>query len=224
MRVLVVEDEKKMASFLQRGLKEEGYVVDIVFDGIAGFESAMVHEYDLIILDWMIPGMSGIDLCKKLREQNKKVPVLILTARDSTEDKIKGLDQGADDYLAKPFSFDELLARIRALLRRPRGIKDKTILKCGDVVLDLVKHAAFIAEKKIDLSRKEFALLEFLMRRKGEVVSRTQIGEHVWDLHFDPMSNTIDVYINFLRKKISHENEKSRIETVRGTGYRIVEL
>ncbi|HOW59468.1 MAG TPA: response regulator transcription factor [Candidatus Omnitrophota bacterium] len=221
MRILIVEDEKKMASFLERGLKEEGYTVDIVYDGETGWECAMTNEYDLLILDWMLPKMSGVELCGKLRNEGKTVSVLILTAKDSVEDKIMGLDQGADDYLTKPFSFEELLARVRALSRRPAHLQDKTVLQNLDLKMDLIKRMVFVGEEEISLSQKEFALLEFLMRHAGEVVSRTAIAEHVWDLHFDPMSNTIDVYINFLRKKIAEKNAKSKIETVRGTGYRL---
>lgn len=221
MRILIVEDEKKMASFLERGLKEEHYAVDIAYDGEKGWEYAMTNDYDLLILDWMLPQMSGIELCHKFRKEGKIAPVLILTAKDSVEDKIKGLDQGADDYLTKPFSFEELLARIRALLRRPPHITDKTVLQCANLKLDLIKRQAWAGEQEITLSQKEFALLEFLMRHSGEVVSRTAIAEHVWDLHFDPMSNTIDVYINFLRKKLGETPSQSKIETIRGTGYRL---
>ncbi len=221
MRILIVEDEAKMASFLERGLKEEHYTVDIASDGEKGWEYAMTHEYDLLIVDWMLPKMSGVELCGKFRKEGKTVPVLILTAKDSVEDKIKGLDQGADDYLTKPFSFEELLARIRALLRRPAHLTDKTVLECANLKLDLIKRQTWVDAQEISLSQKEFALLEFLMRHAGEVVSRTAIAEHVWDLHFDPMSNTIDVYINFLRKKIGETPSKSKIETIRGTGYRL---
>ena len=221
MRILIIEDEAKMASFLERGLKEEHYTVDIAHDGEKGWEYAMTTDYDLLIVDWMLPKMSGIELCSKFRKEGKTVPVLILTAKDSVEDKIKGLDQGADDYLTKPFSFEELLARIRALLRRPTHLTDKTVLECANLKLDLIKRQAWADEQEISLSQKEFSLLEFLMRHAGEVVSRTAIAEHVWDLHFDPMSNTIDVYINFLRKKIGETPSKSKIETIRGTGYRL---
>jgi DNA-binding response OmpR family regulator len=220
MRILIVEDEKKMASFLERGLKEEHYTVDIAYDGEKGWEYAMTNDYDLLILDWMLPKMSGVELCHKFRKEGKITPVLILTAKDSVEDKIKGLDQGADDYLTKPFSFEELLARIRALFRRPPNITDKTVFQCGNLKLDLIKRQVWVGEQEFSFSQKEFALLEFLMRHAGEVVSRTAIAEHVWDLHFDPMSNTIDVYINFLRKKIG-ETSNSKIETVRGIGYRL---
>lgn len=221
MRILIVEDEKKMSSFLERGLKEEGYAVDVAEDGEKGWEYAMTNEYDLLILDWMLPKMSGVELCSKIRKEGKAVPILILTAKDSVEDKITGLDQGADDYLTKPFNFEELLARARALFRRPPHLQDQTVLESLDLKLDLIKRMAFVGEDEISLSQKEFALLEFLIRHSGEVVSRTAIAEHVWDLHFDPMSNTIDVYINFLRKKLTEKNAKSKIETIRGTGYRL---
>ena len=222
MRILIIEDEKKMASFLERGLKEEGYAVDVAEDGEKGWEYAVSNEYDLLIVDWMLPKMSGLDLCKKVRGESKQTPILILTARDATEDKIKGLDVGADDYLTKPFSFDELVARIRALLRRPPKIKDKTVLQCGNLSMDLIKRHVMVGAEEIAFSQKEFALLEYLLRRTGEVVSRTEIAEHVWDLHFDPMSNTIDVYINFLRKKLLEKQVTFKIETVRGAGYRLV--
>ncbi|HOE68096.1 MAG TPA: response regulator transcription factor [Candidatus Omnitrophota bacterium] len=222
MRILIVEDEKKMAGFLDRGLREEGYAVDIAYDGEKGWEYAVTNEYDVLILDWMLPRMSGVDLCKKIRNEGRQVPILILTARDTVEDKIQGLDVGADDYLTKPFSFDELLARLRALLRRPHRLKDKTVLECGTMTMDLIKRRVVVEGEEIALSQKEFSLLEYLLRHEGEVVSRTAIAEHVWDLHFDPMSNTIDVYINFLRKKFGEKNIDFRIETVRGTGYRLV--
>jgi DNA-binding response OmpR family regulator len=222
MKILIVEDEKKMASFLERGLKEEGYTVDIAEDGEKGWEYAVSNEYDLLILDWMLPKMSGVDLCQKIRAESKPVPVMILTAKDAVEDRIKGLDVGADDYLTKPFSFEELLARIRALLRRPPHLKDKTVLECGNLSMDLIKRRVTVGQEEISFSQKEFSLLEYLLRHTGEAVSRTAIAEHVWDLHFDPMSNTIDVYINFLRKKISEKNVDFKIETVRGSGYRLI--
>lgn len=223
MRVLIVEDEKRMASFIQRGLKEEGYAVDVANDGENGWDYASSNEYDVIVLDWMLPKMDGLTLCGKIRESGSRVPVLMLTVKDTVEDKIRGLDQGADDYLTKPFSFEELLARLRALTRRPRQIHEQTTLRAGNLTLDLVSHKVTIGNDQIALSQKEFSLLEFLMRRKGQVVSRSQIAEHVWDIHFDPMSNTIDVFINFLRKKIDGTRKKSRIETVRGSGYRLVD-
>jgi DNA-binding response OmpR family regulator len=222
MRILLVEDEKKMSSFIDRGLREEGFVVDAAFDGETGWDYANTNDYDLIILDLMLPKMNGIAVCSKIREKGLRVPVLMLTARDAVEDKVKGLDAGADDYLTKPFAFDELLARIRALMRRPQTLEQEVVLAVGGVKLDLLSRRVWVADREVTLSQKEFALLEFLMRKKGEVVSRAQIAEHVWDLHFDPMSNTIDVFINFLRKKIDTGREKSLIETVRGSGYRFL--
>lgn len=223
MRVLVVEDESKMAAFIERGLKEEGYSVDVASDGTQGWQYSHDHDYDVMILDWMLPGMSGLELCRKIRETGLQTPVIMLTAKDAVEDKIKGLDQGADDYLTKPFSFDELLARMRALLRRPKEIQDERVLEADNLKMDLRTRKVFVGDKDIPFSQKEFALLEYLMRRKGEVVTRAQIAEHVWDLHFDPMTNTIDVYINFLRKKIDTPDNDSRIETIRGAGYRFVD-
>jgi len=222
MRILLVEDEKKMSSFIDRGLREEGFAVDAAFDGETGWDYANTNDYDLIILDLMLPKMNGIAVCSKIREKGLRVPVLMLTARDAVEDKVKGLDAGADDYLTKPFAFDELLARIRALMRRPQTLEQEVVLAAGGVKLDLLARRVWVADREVNLSQKEFALLEFLMRKKGEVVSRAQIAEHVWDLHFDPMSNTIDVFINFLRKKIDAGRDKSLIETVRGSGYRFL--
>lgn len=223
MRILLVEDEKKMASFIERGLKEEGYAVDVAADGEQGWEYVNSNDYDAIVLDLMIPKISGLALCAKIREAGNQTSILMLTARDSVDDKIKGLDQGADDYLTKPFAFDELLARLRALFRRPRAVEEKTTLKSGEIEMDLITRAVTVRKEEITLSQKEFSLLEFLMRHKGEVVSRTQIAEHVWDMHFDPMSNTIDVFINYLRKKIDVSKSSSRIETVRGAGYRLLD-
>ncbi len=223
MRVLLVEDEKKMASFIERGLKEEAYAVDVAYDGEQGWDYASANDYDVMILDLMLPKISGLVLCEKIRRAGNRTAILMLTARDSVEDKIKGLDSGADDYLTKPFSFEELLARLRALLRRPRDREEKTLLKVGPVEMDLISRHVRIRGEEINLSQKEFSLLEFLMRHQGEVVSRTQIAEHVWDMHFDPMSNTIDVYINFLRKKIDGTKGPSRIETIRGAGYRLLD-
>jgi len=222
MRILLVEDEKKMSSFIERGLKEEGYAVDAAFDGETGWDYANTNDYDLIILDLMLPKMNGIAVCSKIREKGLRVPVLMLTARDAVEDKVKGLDAGADDYLTKPFAFDELLARMRALMRRPQTLEQEVVLSVASIKLDLLARRVWVADREVSLSQKEFALLEFLMRKKGDVVSRAQIAEHVWDLHFDPMSNTIDVFINFLRKKIDTGRDKSLIETVRGSGYRFL--
>lgn len=223
MKVLIVEDEAKMSSFLERGLKEEGYDVHIAADGARGWELASKGQYDLFVVDWMIPQISGVDLCRKIREAGVTVPVILLTAKDSTDDKVLGLDAGADDYVTKPFSFDELLARIRALMRRPAKVQEETHLEAGKLKLDLLRRHVYVGQEKVTLSQKEFKLLEFLLRHKDSPVSRTQIAEQVWDLQFDPMSNTIDVYVNFLRKKIDSAQSGCRIETVRGIGYRLVD-
>lgn len=223
MKVLIVEDEAKMSNFLERGLKEEGYEVDIAADGARGWQLASENQYDLFILDWMIPQTSGVELCRKIRGSGVTKPVILLTAKDSTDDKVLGLDAGADDYVTKPFSFDELLARIRALMRRPAKVSEETHLESGKMKLDLLRRHVYVGAEKIILSQKEFKLLEFLLRHKDNPVSRTQIAEQVWDLQFDPMSNTIDVYVNFLRKKIDPAHSGCRIETVRGVGYRLVD-
>jgi len=218
MRILIVEDEKKIAGFIRRGLREENYVVDAAFDGLEGLRLAGENPYDLVILDIMLPGINGIELCARLRSQGFSSPIMMLTARDRVEDKVKGLDSGANDYLTKPFAFEELLARVRALLRKTPG-QAATTLKAGDLELDLLAHKTSRAGKEIPLSAKEFALLEFLVRKAGTVVTRTMIAEHVWDINFDTNTNVIDVYINYLRKKIDAGAAKKLIHTVRGKGY-----
>ena len=218
MRILIVEDEKKIASFIKRGLKEEGYAVDIASDGEEGFFLAVTNPYDLIILDLMLPKMDGIKLCKTLREKKIRTPIMMVTALDAVSDKVGGLDSGADDYLTKPFAFEELLARIRALLRKNDG-PSATMLKVQDLTLDLLSHKVDRQGETIDLTGKEYSLLEYLMRNAGAVVTRTMISEHVWDINFDTDTNVIDVYINYLRKKIDGNFDKSLIHTVRGRGY-----
>jgi heavy metal response regulator len=218
MRILIVEDEKKIAGFIRRGLREENYAVDAAFDGLEGLRLAGENPYDLVILDVMLPGMNGIELCARLRGRGFSSPIMMLTARDRVEDKVKGLDSGANDYLAKPFAFEELLARVRALLRKTPG-QAATTLKAGNLELDLLAHKTSRAGKEIQLSAKESALLEFLIRKAGTVVTRTMIAEHVWDIHFDTDTNVIDVYINYLRKKIDAGAAKKLIHTVRGKGY-----
>ncbi len=218
MRILVIEDEKKIADFIKRGLKEEGYAVDAAYDGQEGFFLAKTNEYDLILLDLMLPKMDGLTLCKKLKSEGKLAPVIMITAKDTVADKVTGLDSGADDYLTKPFAFEELLARIRAILRK----KDAAVankLQVEGLSLDLMTHKVTRAGKEIELTAKEYSLLEFLMRNAGSVVTRTMISEHVWDLDFDTFTNVIDVYINYLRKKIDEPYEKKLIKTVRGRGY-----
>lgn len=218
MRILVIEDERKIADFIRRGLKEEGYSADIATDGEQGHFLATTEEYDLIVLDLMLPKIDGITLCRRLRDEKVSIPILILTAKDTVRDKVKGLDSGANDYLTKPFAFEEFLARLRALLRRTES-KQATKLEAGDLVLDLLTHKVTRAGEEIELTAKEIALLEYLMRNKGVVVTRTMLSEHVWDINFDTLTNVIDVYINYLRNKIDHGFEKKLIHTVRGRGY-----
>jgi len=218
MRILIVEDEKKIAAFIKRGLKEAGYSVDVANDGEQGYYLASSEEYDLIILDVMLPKMDGVTLCKKLREKKGAVPVLMLTAKNSVIDKVTGLDSGANDYLTKPFAFEEFLARVRALLRTA-GSAQSVKLETGDLVLDLLSHKVTRSGKEIELTSKEFSMLEYFMRHEGAVVTRTMLSEHVWDVNFDTYTNVIDVYINYLRNKIDKDFEKKLIHTVRGRGY-----
>ncbi len=218
MRILVVEDERKIAEFLRKGLKAEGYAVDIAGDGEQGRFLTGTETYDLVILDLRLPKMDGLTLCRTLREEKFAAPILMLTVRDSVKDKILGLDSGADDYLTKPFDFEELLARVRALLRK-RGSAEPTRLQVDDLVLDLLAHKVERGTVPIPLTSKEFALLEYLMRNAGAVVSRAMIAEHVWDVHFDSFTNVIDVSINHLRSKVDRDFPKKLIQTVRGRGY-----
>ncbi len=220
MRVLVVEDEVKMASLVRRGLEREGYVVDVATDGSEALWAAREQEFDAIVLDAMIPEPDGFAVCRALREEGRWAPVLMLTARDGVEDRVRGLDAGADDYLTKPFAFEELFARLRALTRR--GVTERPIrLQVGDLVLDPVTRRVGRGEEPIDLSVKEFALLEFLMRNPDEVLTRTRILEHVWDFAYDGGSNVVDVYIRYLREKVDRPFARRDIETVRGVGYRL---
>lgn len=218
MRILIVEDEKKIADFVKRGLKEEGYAVDAAYDGENGLFLAKTNNYDLILLDLMLPKLDGITICKKLREAKIASPIIMLTAKDAVREKVIGLDAGADDYLTKPFAFEELLARIRAILRK-KGVKEATKLEAGDLSLDLHTHKVTRSGKEIELTAKEYALLEYLMRNSGAIVTRTMISEHVWDIDFDTFTNVIDVYINYLRNKIDTGHSKKLIQTVRGRGY-----
>ncbi|MCU7498434.1 MAG: response regulator transcription factor [Ignavibacteria bacterium] len=222
MKVLLVEDEKKVASFIRKGLEEEYYTVDTAFDGRQGRELALSQEYDLIILDIMLPYINGIMLLEEIRRSRISTPVLLLTARQSVENKVEGLDAGADDYLTKPFAFEELLARIRALLRRKETEKSLS-LKAGDLTLDLQTHSVKRNGVEISLTPKEYAVLEFLLRNKNKVISRTRLSEHVYDYHFDTDTNVIDVYINKLRNKIDKDFEKQLLYTIRGVGYSIKE-
>ena len=217
MRILLVEDEKPLANFVKKGLEEEYYNVDLALDGSQGLALFQAHPYDLIIVDIMLPKMDGLTLCQKMRSLNNQIPILILTARSAVEDKVKGLDTGADDYLTKPFHYSELSARIRALLRRKEP-QQSVQLQVGYLVLDPVRHLVMRGEEIMELTPREFTLLEYLMRNVGYVVTRTMIAEHVWDLNFDSMTNIVDVYINHLRKKLEKGGEPL-IHTVRGVGY-----
>ena len=223
VRVLVVEDEAAMARALKRGLEKEGYAVDTEADGDQAATRIQVNhgEYDLIILDVVLPGMSGMDLCRASRRAGITLPILMLTARDSTHDKVRGLDSGADDYLVKPFDFDELLARMRTILRRPEAALPP-LLKVGELVLDPVARTVERAGRLITLTTKEFVLLEFLMRNAGQVLTRDQLLGHLWDEEFDSFSNVVDVHIKNLRKKIGVGDGRTLLETVRGVGYRLV--
>lgn len=218
MRVLIAEDEKKIADFIKRGLKEEGYAADIAATGPEALTLAEENPYDLLLLDVMLPGLDGVAVCARLRASGFAAPILMLTAKDRVEDKVKGLDSGANDYLTKPFAFEELLARIRALLRA-KPAEQSALLSAGDIELDLAAHKARLAGKELDLSAKEFSLLEYLVRNKGKIVTRTMIAEHVWDINFDTGTNVIDVYINYLRRKLEKNPSKKVIQTVRGKGY-----
>ena len=218
MRLLVIEDEKKVASFIKKGLEEEHYAVDIAEDGEAGLYMAEVNEYDLIVLDLMIPKIDGLEVLKRIRANKNNVPILILTARDSVEDRVKGLDGGCDDYLTKPFAFIEFLARLRALLRREK-LEKEPFLRIADLTLSLVTHKVTRNGQEIELTSKEYALLEYLMRNPEKVLTRAMIAEHVWDYHFDSLTNVIDVYVNYLRKKIDRDYEPKLIHTIRGVGY-----
>ncbi len=222
MRILVVEDDKKVAAFLQKGLREEQYAVDVCRSGEDAVYEAQVNPYDVIILDIMLPGKDGFTICRELRENNVLTPILMLTAKDSLEDKILGLSEGADDYLTKPFSFEELLARIRALLRRSQDYKTG-LLKVADVELDPLRRTVQRGGTPITLSGKEYALLEYLLRNKGIILSQSKIIDHVWDRNYDGTSNLINVYINHLREKIDKDAEVKLIKTVRGQGYKIDE-
>jgi heavy metal response regulator len=218
MKILVVEDEKKVTSFIKRGLEEEKYEVDTAYDGEEGAKKATEGHFDLVILDVMLPKKDGLAVVKELREKKILTPVLMLTAKDSVEDIVAGFSSGSDDYLTKPFAFAELLARVRALLRRSEQDRGAEI-KFADLRLDPVTHKVWRKEKEIDLTSKEYGLLEYMMRNPNQVLTRTMIAEHVWDYTFDSFTNIIDVYVNYLRKKIDRDADKKLIHTVRGVGY-----
>jgi heavy metal response regulator len=220
MRILVVEDEDSIAQFIQQGLTETGYAVDVVGDGKLGLDYALGVNYDAIVLDILLPGMNGFAFLQELRGRHVLTPVLCLTARDTIEDRVRGLDVGADDYLVKPFAFTELLARLRALLRRP-PLQTQTVLQVADLVMDLATRKVQRNGKPIRLSAREFSLLEYLMRHPNQVLSRTQIGDHVWNIDFDSDSNVIDVYIGYLRRKIDKGFAEKLIHTIRSVGYQL---
>ncbi|MCP4649705.1 MAG: heavy metal response regulator transcription factor [PVC group bacterium] len=218
MRILVIEDEEKVLSFIRKGFKEHGFCVDTATDGREGFFLATSETYDCIVLDIMLPNLDGYEVLNHIREKGKNTPVLFLTAKDTVDDRVKGLEAGADDYLVKPFAFSELLARVRALIRRGKE-QEITFFQVSDLTLDAVKRVVKRGNKIIDLTPKEFVLLQYLMERKGEVVTRTMLSENVWGYHFDSMTNVIDVHITNLRKKVDVPNAKPLIYTLRGVGY-----
>jgi DNA-binding response OmpR family regulator len=223
MRILLVEDEQKMAAVIKRILTENGYIVDMAADGNEGEQKATNEQYDLLIIDVMLPRQSGLELCKKVRHSNPKVPILVLSALDATDDTVSGLEAGADDYMSKPFESTELIARIRALLRRGSDLKQSAVLQCSDLELDLTGRVARRNGNVIQLTLKEFTLLEYLMRNKGRVLTRLQISERAWERPYDLNDNNVDVYINMLRKKVDRGYEKPLIQTVVGMGYVIRE-
>jgi two-component system copper resistance phosphate regulon response regulator CusR len=220
MRILIVEDDRKVGGFLVKGLREEQYAVDLCREGEEAVHQAEVESYDVIILDIMLPGMDGFEICRDLREKRILTPILMLTAKDSLEDKVTGLAGGADDYLTKPFSFEELLARIRALMRRDKDYKTG-VLKSADLELDPMRRTVFRGDRTIELTAKEYALLEYLMRNQGRIVTQTQILDHVWDRDYEGTSNVVNVYLNRLREKINKGFKTRLIKTVRGIGFTI---
>jgi DNA-binding response OmpR family regulator len=223
MRILLAEDEAAIANFVKEGLEEEGYSVDVATNGRQGLEMAMdsLDEYDIFLLDWMMPGASGIEICRTIRKENKTVPIIFLTAKDTVDDTVFGLESGANDYLKKPFAFEELLARIRVLLRNTEG--ENSIFQTGNIRLNIEAHNVTKAGVAVELTQKEFALLEYLLRNKGKVCRRTRIIEKVWDIHFDKDTSVIDVFINALRKKLDDPTKESFVQTIRGVGYRVNE-
>jgi DNA-binding response OmpR family regulator len=222
MRILVVDDDRRLCAVIKRGLLEEAYAVDLAYDGEEGEYLAEINPYDLIILDIMLPKKDGIEICRELRAKKVNTPVLMLTAKDTVEDRVKGLDTGADDYLVKPFAFNELLARVRALLRR-EGMSKSPELRVGELTLNTLTRQVWRGQRPIELTTKEYVILEYFMRHPNVVVTRTMLEEHAWDYDFDSLSNLVDVYIRRLRRKIDTEGEDSLIQTVRGAGYRLKE-
>lgn len=221
MRILIVEDETSIANFIRDGLMEEGFAVDVADNGKTGLQMALdnLEDYDVILLDWMLPGLNGIEICRQIRQENPLVPIIFLTAKDTVDDAVFGLEAGANDYIRKPFSFEELLARIRVLMRTRSH--EGLVFTAGRVELNIEKHTVTRGGKPVDLTQKEFALLEYLLRSKGKVCRRTRIIEKVWDIHFDHNQSVIDVYINALRRKLDEPGAPSLITTIRGVGYKI---
>jgi DNA-binding response OmpR family regulator len=221
MRILIAEDESAIAGFIKEGLEEEGFAVDVAGNGRQALEMALdyIDEYDLYLLDWMLPGISGIEICRSIRKENKTVPVIFLTAKDTVDDTVFALESGANDYLKKPFAFEELLARIRVLLRNQEGAQN--IFEKDEIRLDTEAHQVTKERHPVELTQKEFALLEYLLRNKGKVCRRTRIIEKIWDVHFDKDTSVIDVFINSLRKKLDTPGKESFIQTIRGVGYRV---
>ena len=218
MKILVVEDEPKIRQAIRRGLEREGYAVDVAADGEEAVSFGTEYDYDAIVLDVMLPVMDGFAVCRELRARERRAPIVMLTARDAVDDRITGLDAGADDYLPKPFDFGELTARLRALIRRG-PVERATVLTAGDLALDPAAHLATVGTSRIDLSAREFSLLEFLLHHAGEVVTRTQLLEHVWDVNYGGLSNVVDVYVGYVRRKLADGGSAAVIRTVRGVGY-----
>ncbi|MBP6334535.1 MAG: response regulator transcription factor [Bacteroidia bacterium] len=223
MRLLIVEDETSIANFIRDGLEEEGFAVDVTDNGKQGLQMALdnLEEYDIILLDWMLPGLNGIEICRGIRKENTEIPIIFLTAKDTVDDTVFGLESGANDYIRKPFSFEELLARIRVLLRKHD--KQQVVFSAKGIELNVEKHTVTKNGTQIELTQKEFSLLEYFLRNKGKVSRRTRIIEKVWDIHFDHDNSVIDVYVNSLRKKLDEPGKPSFIITVRGVGYKIDE-
>jgi len=221
MRLLLVEDEKAISGFLKEGLEEEGFAIDVADNGKEGLQLATdnLDEYDLLLLDWMLPGVSGIEICRTVRKVNKTIPIIFLTAKDTVDDTVFGLETGANDYIRKPFAFEELLARIRVLLRNKTG--EQNVFEYGPILLNTEAHQVTKNGQSVELTQKEFALLEYLLRNKGKVCRRTRIIEKIWDVHFDKDTSVIDVFINALRKKLDTKDKDSFIQTIRGVGYRV---
>jgi len=218
MKILLVEDDRKVAGFIEQGLREEGYIVDLAHDGDEATTMAHVNDYDAILLDVVLPKKNGFQIAAELRREGRTAPIMMLTSRDATEDVVRGLDAGADDYLSKPFQFDELVARIRALLRRG-GAERLEVLRYGPIALDRLRHVAMVNDQRLDLTPKEFQLLEYFLLRPEEVIRRTTLLEKVWDMHFDPDSNVVDVHVGNLRRKLTQAAGEPLVTTVRGVGF-----